>query len=56
MNQKLAKKTRQLFRRRYRKTADDLANIHGQWIRPKPRWIPMFIYIKIISLFIKIKE
>jgi hypothetical protein len=55
MNGKQAKKIRQMFRREYHNQAEEIANDHMNCFRPKPKWIPLFIWVKLIGIFFKIK-
>src|SRR5690606_34981983 len=56
MNGKKSKKIRQLFNREYKDAADELANDHMNIFRPKPWWFPMFLWVKLIGIFFRIKQ
>lgn len=55
MNGKQTKKLRQMMRRKYGQDLRDLAEANGKFLRPKPHWMPMWLYIRLLSIFIKIK-
>jgi len=46
---KFAKKARQVFRK-------NSASFWGQAIKPKPKWMPKWIYIWLLSLVLKIDK
>lgn len=54
MNGRKSKKIRQQFRREYQKTAAEMAKFHSEIIKPKPKWFPSWIWIKLLKIFIKI--
>lgn len=55
MSQKRTKKLRQFMRREYKKDIREIAEINGQFLKPKPRWMPMWLWIRGLKIFIKIK-
>jgi len=55
MGQKQSKKIRQLFRRDYAKTAEELAKSQVNMIKPKPKWFPMWLWLKLLGIFVRIK-
>ena len=56
MNENKSKKIRQIYRREVKDEAKEMAQIIGNAMKPKPRWIPMWIWIKGVSIFIKINK
>jgi hypothetical protein len=55
MNAKQSKKLRQLFRREYKQDAYKLADQHMRFLKPRPRYFPLWLWIKLLGIFIKIK-
>lgn len=55
MNSKTARKTRQLYRRTVRKTAQGLGKELGNAMKPKPKWIPGKMWMWMLGFFIKLK-
>lgn len=55
MNGKQAKKLRQIVRKDYQKQIEEMAKIFSNYMKPKPRWVPLFIWVKLLRIFIKIK-
>lgn len=55
MSQKKSKKLRQFMRKEYAKDIAEIAKANGQFLKPKPRWMPMFLYIPLLKIFVKIK-
>lgn len=55
MSDKQSKKHKQFLRREYAKNIRDIAEANGQFLKPKPKWMPMFIYIRLLKIFIRIK-
>lgn len=56
MNQKTAKKIRQLYRRDVTRQAKEMAELIGNNMKPKPKLIPWKVWLWGASLFIKIKK
>lgn len=42
------------MKRQYAQDVRDIAELNKQFLKPKPRWIPMWVYIKILKIFIRI--
>lgn len=59
MSQRQIKKQRQFLRREfqeeYRNTAKVLAEADHKFLKPKPRWIPTFVWIAALRIFVRIK-
>jgi hypothetical protein len=55
MNEKQSKKIRQLFRKNYRMTAEELAKNQVNMIKPKPSFFPMWLWVRLLGIFIRIK-
>lgn len=56
MNNRQSKKIRKLYRRDYHELAKDFSEYQNNLFKPKPKWIPWFIYTKLLGLFIRIKK
>lgn len=56
MNNKQSKKMRQLARRQYRDTMKALAEQHARLIKPKPKYVPTFVWVWLLGFFIYIKH
>jgi len=56
MNAKQAKKIRQLYQREFSEEARKMGSLIANSIKPKPKWMPMWLYIKLLSMFIKVKK
>ena len=55
MSHKRTKKLRKLMRKEYDKNIREIAEANGQFIKPKPKWVPMFVWINLLKIFVKIK-
>lgn len=53
--QKIAKKSRQIYRKEFQKEAREYAQYQAKLIKPRPKWIPRSVYMWMLSLFIRIK-
>lgn len=53
MSARQDKKLRQLYRREVAGVADRQINMIAEHIRPKPKWMPRFLYRKLFKLIIK---
>lgn len=56
MSGKQDKKIRKYFRQEYQAKADELARLHGNWLKPKPKWVPMPVWLWAMGFFVKIKK
>lgn len=56
MSGKQSKKMKQLARREYRAAMQAIAEQHSRLIKPKPRFMPMFLWLWMIGFFINIKR
>jgi hypothetical protein len=60
MSSRQDKKKRQFFRRefvkKYEKKATEMAEWNSSMMKPKPKWIPMAVWIWALGFFIKIKK
>lgn len=56
MNAKEAKKIRKLFRKTAEQEAKEMGKIIGNAMKPKPKFIPMRLWLWGAGLFIKIKK
>lgn len=54
MSQKRTKKLRQMMRKEYAKDIRDIAEINGRFLKTKPRWVPMWLWMKGLKIFVKI--
>lgn len=59
MNNKAAKKARKVYRQqfaeKYGKITEEMAEENSRLLKPKPVWFPMFLWIRILRIFVKIK-
>jgi hypothetical protein len=55
MSQKKDKKARRLFRTVFRNRIEEVAEKNARMIKPKPKWIPMFLWIRMLKIFIRVK-
>jgi hypothetical protein len=44
------------MRKKYSQTVEELAKFNSEIIKPKPRWFPMWLWLKLLGIFIKIKK
>ena len=55
----MLRKLRQLHRREFRESARKLAEekmrFYGNIVKPKPRWMPMWLWKRCLKLFLKVK-
>lgn len=56
MSSKNAKKIRQYYNRNVKQFAIQEAKIVGNAMKPKPKFIPMWLWMKGISIFIKVNK
>ena len=56
MSEKTAKKIRQMYRKDVRRDAREMAELIGNAMKPKPKWCPMWLWMKGCSIFIKINK
>lgn len=60
MSGNAAKKIRQLFRREYESKADELAagytELNNKFLKPKPKWVPMWAWLFMLRRFVYIKK
>jgi len=56
MNGKQAKKIRQQFKREMQKTAQEMGRTMGNVLKPKPKFIPQWLWIRLMGIFIRIKK
>jgi hypothetical protein len=56
MNGKEAKKIRQLYRKNVGRQAREMGRTIGNAMKPKPWWIPMWLWIKMLSCFIHVNK
>lgn len=52
---KLAKKARQIYRKEMRNQAREIGQMLGNHMKPKPRWVPWFLWLAGIRIFMKVK-
>jgi len=55
MSQKNAKKFRKLFRKTAGKRAEEMGKQIGNVMKPKPKFIPWFVWTWLLGFFIKMK-
>jgi hypothetical protein len=56
MNGRVAKKIRQYASRHYDRTIDEILEKQSNMFKPKPRWMPMMIWVWVLGFFVKIKS
>lgn len=47
---------RKLFQKQYKNTAVEIANEHSKFLKPKPRWMPQWLWLKFIGCFLILKK
>jgi hypothetical protein len=59
MGQRQDKKMRQFFRKefktKYEETTEFLAQENAKFLKVKPKWVPMWLWVRCLRIFIKIK-
>lgn len=59
MNNKSAKKARKIYRQqfaeKYGKITEEMAKENSKFLKPKPKYFPMFLWVRLLRIFIKIK-
>ena len=43
------------MRKEYAKDIEEIAKANGQFIKKKPKLVPMFIWVGLLKIFVKIK-
>jgi hypothetical protein len=60
MSSRQSKKQRQFFKREFKKEmlqkAQQVGESIGNILKPRPKWIPEFIWIKLLGIFIRIQK
>lgn len=56
MNATEAKKIRVMYRREVQSEAREMAAIIGNAMKPKPKWVPMYLWLWAMGFFIKINK
>jgi hypothetical protein len=60
MNGRVAKKLRREARREidkeYRDRVREIADMHHRFLKPRPRWVPEWLWMKGLGIFIHIKK
>jgi len=54
-SKKLAKLARKYYRKDMRKEAEELGRMLGNAMKPKPKWVPWFVWMALVRLVIKTK-
>lgn len=47
---------KKMFQQQYKETAVSLAIEHSKFLKPRPRWMPEWVWLKFIGLFIKVQK
>lgn len=55
MNAKQSKKIRRMYRRDYERSAKKVGRLIGNALKPKPRFVPMWLWMAGVKIFIKVK-
>lgn len=42
------------MRKTYGKLIEEMAEANNRFLKPKPRWVPMWLWIKGLKIFVKI--
>jgi hypothetical protein len=56
MSGKKLKRDRKVIRNMYKETIDEIARIQGNFLKPKPKWFPMFLWVSLLRIFVKINK
>lgn len=54
-SKKIAKKARAIYRKEMKREAESMGKMLGNALKPKPRWVPWFVWMWGIRIFIKVK-
>lgn len=52
---KMAKKARQIYRKDVQNEAREMGRMLGNHLKPKPRWVPWFLWLAGIRIFMRVK-
>jgi len=55
-DKRMRKLARKQIREEYRERARELAELHSRILKPRPRWFPEWLWIKLLSVFVYIKK
>ena len=47
---------RKIFKKQYAEYAEFFAKENERTLKPKPKWFPMWLWIKLLGIFVKIKK
>lgn len=47
---------RKIIRKEVQSTAREMGELVGNMMKPKPRWVPWWMWMKGLGIFIKIKK
>lgn len=53
---KIAKKSRQIYRKEYRQQMQSHIEQYAKLIKPRPKWVPQRVYIWLLSLVLNVKD
>ena len=56
MSEKNEKRIRREIRKQYGKTLNEVANMNARMLKAKPKYVPMFIWVQLLGIFVKIKK
>lgn len=56
MSAKANKKLRQIFRKQYREDAHMIASANAEFLRPRPRWFPEWLWIRLLGIFVRVRR
>lgn len=54
-SKKIAKKARAIYRKEMKKEASEMGRMLGNALKPKPRFVPWWLWMWGIKIFIKVK-
>ena len=53
---KIAKKARKIYDKEMKKSAQEMGRLLGNFMKPKPKWVPWKLWMFGLGIFIKIKK
>lgn len=54
-SKKIAKKARKIYNKEMKREAGEMGRMLGNALKPKPKWVPWFLWMWGIKIFIKVK-
>lgn len=53
---KIARKARKIFNKEMKREAHEMGRTLGNILKPKPKWVPWFVWLWGIKIFIRVKK